>query len=104
MSSESCNTQGECAPKSQCAPQPGASSDCPMPGHFLTLADEAWRELFIEKLKAEIEVTCGEKMTALAKVVHTANKQKWEHEIQGRKACADYQNEVKNLMVSNCAS
>ncbi len=49
---------------------------------LFTLSGLAWRELLVEKLKAEIDKTQGEHLTTLAKFVATARAQKWNNSIE----------------------
>jgi hypothetical protein len=84
-----------------CTPKPttggSTNQECNMPEKLLCLADKAWEELMIEKLKAEIETSCGSMMNELAKVVAHANKTKWQHKIAAKEACHDYQHQLKAI-------
>ena len=82
----------------------GQSTECcDMPSKLLGLADEAWHELVKEKIKANIEECCGEKLDELAKLVAEANAYKWKHVIEGKKKCDEYQSQVKAFFTS-CTS
>ena len=92
---ESCNTNN-----SNC----NSSNDCcDLPERLIGLADEAWFEVVKDKLKKEIESSCGEKLDQLAKIVADANCAKWAHEVQGKVKCEEYKGAIKQLFVS-CAN
>jgi len=64
---------------------------CDMPEKMLALADEAWREAVKCKMKAEIEASCGEQLTQLAKMVVEANKAKWGAKIAQKAKCHEFE-------------
>ena len=66
-----------------------------MPQQLLGLADDAWHELLKEKIKASIEESCGEKLDELAGLVREANSFRWQHKIQGKVKCDEYQSNVR---------
>lgn len=100
MSNESCSTdKNSCHDaKSQDCSTGGKEQECNLHEKLLCLADEAWKEVLKEKIKAEIEKTSGEKLSKLAKVVAEANGRKWQFMIQGKKACDEYKNQVRGLL------
>ena len=85
--SSNCGTDQEC---------------CDMPEKLIAIADEAWYEVVKDKIKKEIEATCGEKLDKLAQIVASANNQRWTHQIQGKVLCEEYKNNIKELFGS-CA-
>ena len=97
MSNE-CSTE-----KGQCSEAPQAKKDsecCEIPAKLLCAADEAWHELLKEKIKKQIETHNGEKLNKLAEVVAQANHQRWTGLIAQKQACNDYQEQVKEIMIS----
>jgi hypothetical protein len=84
MSTESCSTQAQCS-----TPQVQEEC-CDMPEKLLALADAAWAELVKEKIKKEIEASCGEKLNKLAKLVAETNKAKWSAKIAAKQGCNEY--------------
>ena len=98
MSNE-CSNDSCCGTKesSNC----GSDQDCcDMPEKLLGLADEAWHEVVKDKIKAEIESSCGEKLDKLAKIVASANSGRWAHQIQGKVKCEEFKSSIKELFVS----
>jgi hypothetical protein len=82
-------------------PKAAASAECcDMPEKLLCLADEAWREVLKEKIKAEIEKTSGAKLGALAKLAAETNHRRWSHLIQGKQKCDEFKQQIKDLMLS----
>lgn len=81
--------------KPACAPDTG----CEMTDRFLTLADQAWMEVLKEKLKAEIEASCGEKLQGLAKFLAAGNGERHTHMILGKAKCEQFKHDLAKLMV-----
>ena len=91
MSIESCSTQAQCdAPQSQ-------DESCDMPEKLLALADAAWCELLKEKIKKEIEASCGEQLNKVAKLVAETNKAKWSAKISAKQHCQEYRANLVSL-------
>ncbi|MBX2860194.1 MAG: hypothetical protein KTR14_03100 [Vampirovibrio sp.] len=80
-----------------------SSECCDMPEKLLCLADEAWKELMKEKIKAQIQSTCGEKLDNLAKIVAEANGAKWQHKIAAKHHCHTYQDNVRQFFTSHAS-
>ncbi|MBY0551610.1 MAG: hypothetical protein K2W95_30285 [Candidatus Obscuribacterales bacterium] len=99
MANECSTDKGSChdASAQECSTG-GKEQECNLHEKLLCLADEAWKEVLKEKIKAEIEKSAGEKLTKLAKVVAEANGRRWQFMIQGKKACDDYKNHVRSLL------
>ena len=92
---EKCNIEGTCTTE--------ATGDCcDMAEKLLVIGDEAWNELLKEKIKAEIEKSCGAGMDKLANLIATTNKAKWTHEIQGKVKCEEYKQNLKALFTEGC--
>ena len=101
--SNQCEETGTCAtsaPETQCCDS--STECCDMPEKLLALADEAWHEVLKEKIRKEIEESCGEKLNDLARLVATANGQKWSHMIAGKAKCDQYKRSVKEFFYTCC--
>jgi hypothetical protein len=90
------------ATNADCSETKAATSSecCDMPEKLLCLADEAWREVLKEKIKAEIEKTSGAKLDALAKLAAETNHRRWSHLIQGKQKCDEFKQQIKEVMLS----
>lgn len=62
--------------------------------HLLQMADCAWMELLKDKMKEQIESTCGAQLDELAKLVSTSNHERWKHKMAKQKGCEDYKQKV----------
>ena len=99
MSNECSNDS--CCSTTQVSSNCGSDQDCcDMPEKLLGLADEAWYEVVKDKIKSEIESSCGEKLDKLAKIVASANSGRWAHQIQGKVKCEEFKSSIKELFVS----
>lgn len=97
MSGSACDeTKGTCDEQSHKA----GSECCDMPEKLLCLADEAWKEVLKDKIKAEIEKSSGAKLDALAKLVADANHRKWTYLIEGKQQCDQFKDQVKDVLLS----
>jgi hypothetical protein len=67
---------------------------------FLYLADEAWKEVLKEKIKAKIIAKKGEHMEKLAEIIATANGEKWKHKISAKTKCNDFKDSLKEFFSS----
>jgi len=97
--SDQCTTEKNCT--CGCDTK-SAGEECNMPEKLIGLADQAWEELLKEKIKAEIQKSCGDKMDEIAKLVAEANHAKWGHMIKGKVKCEEYKQSVKQLLISCC--
>lgn len=102
MANECSTDKAQCGQETsaqQCSSGNGnKEQECNLHEKLLCLADEAWKEVLKEKIKAEIEKSQGEKLNSLAKLVAETNNRKWSYLIQGKKACEDYKNQVRSLV------
>lgn len=62
---------------------------------FLELADEAWREVLKEKIKAKIIAKKDEHMEKLAEIVAMANRERWKHKIAAKIKCNEFKENLK---------
>lgn len=67
---------------------------------LLGIADEAWREVLKEKIKAKIIMKKGEHLDHLADLVATVNGEKWKHKIAAKLKCDEYKDKLKELFSS----
>tara|TARA_Y100000310_G_scaffold340490_1_gene436442 strand:- start:342 stop:626 length:285 start_codon:yes stop_codon:yes gene_type:complete len=68
---------------------------CEMTDHLMGLADEAWEELFKEKIKAHYEKTAGEKMTRTAEATAEAAMAFWQSKMAKKKTIAEQTEKIK---------
>lgn len=74
---------------------------CNMPEKLLCLADEAWMEVVKEKIKKEIEASCGDKLNNLAKLIAETNKAKWSAKIAAKQGCHEYKEKLFQFFTEN---
>lgn len=68
--------------------------ECDFSGHLLKLADEAWMEVLKEKIKKQIETSCGPHLDQLAQIVAEANGARWSQKLAADKACKDFKSKI----------
>ena len=68
---------------------------------FMQLADEAWREVLKEKIKAKILAHKGDHMEKLAEIVSMANGEKWKYIISAKTKCHKFKDELKDFFTSH---
>lgn len=61
---------------------------------LIAIADDAWMELLHEKIKKQIEISDGENLDKLAKLVSDANRERWNHKLAINKNSASYKNNL----------
>lgn len=101
MGNECSTDKGNChdTNSNACSTGGGAQEqECNVHEKLLCLADEAWKEVLKDKIKAEIEKSSGAKLNALAKLVAETNGRRWQGMIQAKKACDDYKSQVRTLL------
>ena len=62
---------------------------------FLQIADEAWKEVLKESIKAKIIAKKGEHIDKLAEMVAAANGEKWKNKISAKTHCNKFKDELK---------
>lgn len=93
----------DCKPSNCCDSNKGACDsgkqesdiDCPVAQELLCLAKEAKKELLKEKMKAIFEVKKGKKLDKIAEVAVEAVIACFEHQMAGKEACGEYQQNLK---------
>lgn len=68
---------------------------------FLELADEAWKELLIEKIKSKMLAKKGEHIEKLAEIVATANGEKWKHKMGSKANMNDFKDKLREFLSSH---
>lgn len=68
---------------------------------LLEMADDAWMEVLMDKIKAKIEATSGSHLDKLADLVATSNRERWINKMKKKQACEDYQNKVTDFFSKN---
>lgn len=76
--------------------------DCNCAEKFLELADEAWKEVLKEKIKAKIIAKKGEHMDKLAEIVAKANGEKWKNKITAKVQCHEFKEQLKDYFSAPC--
>ena len=74
---------------------------CDWSEKFLKFADEAWKELLQEKIKAIIEKEHGSHLEKLAEILAKANKERWEYKITAKMKHKEYKETLKEYFSSN---
>lgn len=75
-------------------------SGCHCAEKFLEIADEAWREVLKEKIKAKILAHKGDRMEQLAEIIASANGEKWKHIISAKTKCNEFKDNLKAFLSS----
>lgn len=65
---------------------------------FLELADEAWKELLVEKIKEKILTKKGEHLEKLAEIISTANGERWKHKIGAKTNVNEFKDKLKEFL------
>lgn len=68
---------------------------------LLMIADEAWKELLKDKIKAKILAKKGDHLEKLAEIVAVANGEKWKHMISAKTKCNKYKDTLKEYFSSS---
>lgn len=68
---------------------------------FLEIADEAWKEVLKEKIKAQIIAHKGEHLDKLAELIAKANGARWKHKISSKTKTNEFKDALKELF-STC--
>jgi len=92
-----CNEDSQCRDKMK---KHHHEDHCHCEEKFLKLADEAWKEVLKEKIKAEIEKKQGDSLEKLAEIIAKTNTEKWKHQITIKSKCEEYKNTLKEFFSS----
>ncbi|MFH2021643.1 MAG: hypothetical protein ABIJ34_09635 [archaeon] len=65
---------------------------------MMQLADDAWSELMMEKMKAELEKTKGAKMNKVAKIAVEAASKNWEKKMMDKAGWMEFEEKLKEAM------
>lgn len=65
---------------------------------LLELADDAWMEVLMDKIKEEILAHSGDHLTQLAKLVTTTNHERWKDKLAQKYNCEHFREELRQLM------
>ena len=99
---QECN---EGSSKQECQTKGGSSScgskgsGCEMTDMVMGLTHKAWGQLMVEKMKAELEKTRGEKMNKVAAAAIAASLAKWEHKMSGKVKCQEPKDNLKRAFM-----
>lgn len=75
--------------------------ECNMSEKLLSMADEAWLEVIKDKMKDEIEKSCGDKLSKVAAFVTKANGEKWKSIMASKSKCEEFKAKVEELLSSS---
>ncbi len=94
------NEEGSCA----CGAKHHSHEEgsCACPEKFWEIAEEAWKELLKEKIKAKIIAKKGEHIEKLAELIATANGEKFKHKIAAKIKCEEFKEDLKEFFLSSC--
>ncbi len=62
--------------------------------YFYELADQAWEEVLLEKMKKHILDTQDKRMSELAKIVAEGNNQRWRNKMEKKRGCMEMQEQL----------
>lgn len=77
-----------------------SEGSCHCAEKFLEVADEAWKEVLKEKIKAKIIAKKGEHIEKLAEIIAIANGEKWKHKISAKTKCNEFKENLKEFFSS----
>ena len=100
MTDECCNNMHEYQKECSCgcgSHKHSHEGGCNCAEHFLTIADEAWKEVLKEKIKAKIVAKKGEHIEKLAEIIAVANGEKWKHKISAKMKCNQFKDSLKDF-------
>jgi ABC-type Zn2+ transport system substrate-binding protein/surface adhesin len=72
--------------------------------HLLCLADEAWEDVLIEKIKQEILKNSGDHLSELAKLIASANSERWRTKMSAGANCENFMTQLKTMMGKGCCN
>lgn len=75
--------------------------NCHCAEKLLDIADEAWREVLKEKIKAKIVAKKGEHIEKLAEIIAIANGEKWKHKISAKTKYNEFKDGLKEFLSSS---
>lgn len=67
---------------------------------FFEIADEAWKEVLKDKIKAKILMHKGEHMEKLAEMIAKANGEKWKLKISAKMKGTEFKDNLKEFFSS----
>lgn len=67
---------------------------------FLHLADKAWMELLMERIKEEIRVADGQNIDELAKAICAYNRSRWHAKLTEKTSSEEYEEKIKQMMTT----
>jgi len=76
------------------------NTGCEMTDRLIALADEAWYELLKDKMKEQIQNSCGDKLDKLAEFLSNSNNERWTHMISGKAKCEQFKQDLAQMMVA----
>jgi len=78
----------------------GSEEGCHCAEKFLQIADEAWKEVLKESIKAKIIAKKGEHIEKLAEMIAAANGERWKHKISAKTKDKEFKENLKEFFTS----
>jgi len=66
----------------------------------MKLANKAWEQLLLEKMKKEIEKLHGTGVQKVAEAGVAAGHAQWEHKMTGKMKCHEHKDKIKQAFMS----
>lgn len=88
-----CKSEGE--DRKECAPGTG----CEMTDRLISLSQEAWEELVIEKMKEHFEKTMGQKLDAVAAAGVAASMDCQKSMMQEKEKLQEHKEKIKKALM-----
>jgi len=77
----------------------GEGTGCDMTDKILRLSAQAWEQLLLQKMKAEIEKLHGESVQKVAVAGVAAGHAQWEHKMAGKMKCGENKEKIKQAFM-----
>lgn len=90
--------ENNCCDNEECCKNECESTGCEMTDKLMMLADHAWNQALIEKMKKELEKTHGAHMNEIAKVAVEGFAGYWKMKMEGKQKCEEFKEKVRETM------
>ena len=85
--------------KENCCKKERKHDMCDMTSGMMRMADKAWEELMLQKMKSHFEKNVGEKMNKLAAASVDASLACWQTKMEGMARKEDHKQKMKQAMM-----
>ena len=79
--------------------QKDCSTGCEMTDMLMKMADKAWEELMVEKVKGVMQEMNGARMDRVARASVESASAYWEHHMQGKQQCGQAKEKIKQAFM-----